>query len=69
MAYCVLTMEHNQFQVQDWGILNLMNDMPEPLYCNFIIKGKKPKKCGKRATRKAQVGFFLHNGTSPLKQQ
>jgi len=49
MAYCVLTMEHNQFQVQDWGILNLMNDMPEPLYCNFIIKGKKPKKCGKRA--------------------
>ena len=58
MAYCVLVMEHNQFQVQDWGILNLMDETPKTLCCNFLIKGKTPKKCGKKAKYTKNDQYF-----------
>jgi hypothetical protein len=58
MAYCVLTVEHNQFQVQDWGILNLMDDTPKISCCDFNMKGKNPKICGKKAKYTKNNRFF-----------
>ena len=49
MAYCVLVVENNMLSVQDWWILSLMNEIPKTIVCNFQIKGKIPKKCGKKA--------------------
>ena len=62
MAYCVLTMEHNQFQVQDWGILNLMNETPKLPCCDFDIKGKTPKKCGHLNPKKSKICKGCHDG-------
>jgi len=58
MAYCVLVMEHQQFYVEDWGILNLMNETPKTSCCDFLIKGKNPKKCGKKAKYTKNGHFF-----------
>jgi len=58
MAYCVLTVEHNQFQVQDWGVLNLMDETPKISCCDFNIKGKHPKICGKKAKYTKNDRFF-----------
>jgi hypothetical protein len=50
MAYCVLIIEQNTFYVQDWGIINLMYEKEEETQqCNFLIKGKQPKICNKKA--------------------
>lgn len=62
MAYCVLVVEQNTLRVQDWGILNLMNEMPKIMVCNYQTKGKIPKKCGKKAkyTKNDQCFCEIH---------
>ena len=49
MAYYVLVVENNYFYIQDWGIINLMNEKQENKCCNFLLKGKQPKICKKKA--------------------
>ena len=58
MAYCVLTIDNNLLSVQDWGVLNLMDETPQSLCCDFRIKGKNPKLCGKKAKYQKNDHYF-----------
>lgn len=41
MAYCVFLVQHNSTHVQDWGILNLMDEMPAAQSCTCNLAQRK----------------------------
>ena len=43
MAYCIFSIQDNQFLIRDWNVINLCNDDP---ICENINKNKK---CEKKA--------------------
>lgn len=58
MAFCVFQLGDQTLTVQDWGVLNLMDDENAPVFhCNCTLQQKKTKKgpdppailCGKKA--------------------
>ena len=53
MAYCTFSIENSNFKVQDWGVLNLINDTETTYKCTY--KTKQNKCCNKNAK------FFKHN--------
>ena len=44
MAFCLFHLENQTLIVQDWGILNLMEDDNAPIFhCNCALQKKKEK--------------------------
>ena len=74
MAFCLFHLENQTLIVQDWGILNLMEDDNTPIFhCNCALQKKKknvePGNCGKKAT--IFVNYMRRNrilGLFPKKQ-
>ena len=49
MAYCTFSMENDQLKVQDWGILNLIQETIETPKCVYVTKNKQKTCCNKNA--------------------
>jgi hypothetical protein len=58
MAYCIFDVSGDKFSIEDWNVLNLMNEAPETKFCNIQLEEKKkpkknevviPKICNKKA--------------------
>lgn len=49
MAYCTFSIENEELKVQDWGILNLMEESEESPKCTYITKNKKKTCCNNNA--------------------
>lgn len=49
MAYCTFSIENAELKVQDWGILNLVEESEENPKCTYITKNKKKTCCNKNA--------------------
>ena len=50
MAYCIFNCDDNKLIVQDWNVINLLEEPKKDLTCNFEIKSKKETKlCNKKA--------------------
>ena len=56
MAYCIFSIENSTFKVQDWGILNLVNDTESTYKCTY--KTKQNKCCNKNAKFYKDNQFF-----------
>lgn len=49
MAYCTFSIENAELKVQDWGILNLLEESEENPKCTYMTKNKKKTCCNKNA--------------------
>jgi hypothetical protein len=67
MAFCMFRLSDQTLLVQDWGVLNLMDDETAPVFhCNCTLQQKKTKAvpnppivlCEKRAKYQKNGGFF-----------
>jgi len=59
MAYCIFDFNGNKLIVQDWNILNLLENSKTQELCSFEIKSKKQTKiCGKKAKYKKEESCF-----------
>lgn len=63
MAFCLFHLENQTLVVQDWGILNLMDDDNAPIFhCNCALQKKKknvePGICGKKAKYGKNGDYF-----------
>jgi len=63
MAFCLFHLENQTLIVQDWGILNLMDDENAPVFhCNCALKKKKKDvevgTCGKKAKYTKNGDYF-----------
>lgn len=63
MAFCLFHLENQTLIVQDWGILNLMEDDNAPIFhCNCALQKKKkntePGICGKKAKYMKNNSYF-----------
>ncbi len=56
MAYCTFSIENSNFKVQDWGVLNLINDTETTYKCTY--KTKQNKCCNKNAKFYKDNQFF-----------
>ena len=56
MAYCTFSIENSNFKVQDWGVLNLVNDTETIYKCTY--KTKQNKCCNKNAKFYKDNQFF-----------
>jgi len=67
MAYCFLSVSGEQFEILDWSVLNLMDEVvQENRVCDFAIPNKSSKKpslentivktCGKKAKYSCPIG-------------
>ena len=58
MAYCTFSIDNSDFKVQDWGILNLINEIEEIPKCTYITKNKRKNCCNKKAKYHKHNHFF-----------
>ena len=49
MAYCTFSIDNSELKVQDWGILNLINEIEEIPKCTYITKNKRKNCCNKKS--------------------
>lgn len=49
MAYCMFSIHDEELKVQDWGVLNLIEDTQEISKCTYMTKNKKKTCCNKNA--------------------
>ena len=67
MAYCCLTVDSSFVHVQDWNVIDLINQEQPSYLCNCSIKSKKEtKNCEKKAKYKKNDKYFCerHSKTS-----
>ncbi len=60
MAYCILDLSGQSFQIKDWNVLNLMDQQDIIKYtCTCKVKTKKEEKvCGKQAKYKKENMYY-----------
>ncbi len=59
MAYCIFYFNGNELIVQDWNIINMLENTKSQDLCSFEIKSKKLAKiCGKKAKYKKEDQCF-----------
>tara|TARA_B100001287_G_scaffold270997_1_gene270624 strand:- start:36055 stop:36954 length:900 start_codon:yes stop_codon:yes gene_type:complete len=59
MAYCIFEFSNNNLTIQDWNIINLLENQKTQELCCFEIKSKKEIKiCGKKAKYKKDEQCF-----------
>lgn len=70
MAYCIFYFNGNKLIVQDWNILNLLENSKTQELCSFEIKSKKQTKiCGKKAKyKKEELCFCETHAKMAIKQ-
>ena len=70
MAYCIFDFNGNELIVQDWNILNLLENSKTQELCSFEIKSKKQTKiCGKKAKyKKEELCFCETHAKMAIKQ-
>ena len=52
LAYCVFLLDEQQLSVQDWGIVNLLDEQQKPLCNHCLTKQNGQTTCGKKAKYK-----------------
>ena len=70
MAYCIFYFNGSELIVQDWNILNLLENSKTQELCSFKIKSKKQTKiCGKKAKyKKEELCFCETHAKMAIKQ-
>lgn len=70
MAYCIFHFNGNKLIIQDWNILNLLENSKTQELCSFEIKSKKQTKiCGKKAKyKKEELCFCETHAKMAIKQ-
>ena len=70
MAYCIFYFNGSELIVQDWNILNLLENSKIPDLCSFEMKSKKQTKiCGKKAKyKKERLCFCETHAKMVIKQ-
>jgi len=58
MAYCMFSIENGVLKVQDWNIINLIQETIENPKCNYITKKKDQICCNKNAKYSKNNHFF-----------
>ncbi len=58
MAYCTFSIENGLLRVQDWNVLNLIQETIETPKCVYVTKNKEKTCCNKNAKYEKNEQFF-----------